>query len=66
MEHAAYARGRFHRYEASRTDNCGSKRNRLDPSNRRISIIVQYLRGEVSAQAAPATHAAKPVAEHVH
>lgn len=34
-----------------------------DPSNRRISIIVQYLHGRAIA---PVTAAAKPVAEHAH
>jgi chemotaxis protein MotB len=38
-----------------------------DPSNRRISIIVQYLHGQPTAQAAvPATPAAKPIAGGVH
>jgi chemotaxis protein MotB len=37
-----------------------------DPSNRRISIIVQYLHGQPTAQAVPATPAAKPVARGVH
>jgi chemotaxis protein MotB len=34
-----------------------------DPSNRRISIIVQYLHGH---EIAPVTSAGKPVAEHAH
>jgi chemotaxis protein MotB len=37
-----------------------------DPSNRRISIIVQYMQGQASAEAAPPTPAAKPVAAHAH
>ena len=36
-----------------------------DPSNRRISIIVEYLRGQASAPA-PATPVAKPAEAHAH
>lgn len=37
-----------------------------DPSNRRISIIVQYLHGHASAPVLAPAAAAKPVAEHAH
>jgi chemotaxis protein MotB len=37
-----------------------------DPSNRRISIIVQYVHGQAHAEAILPASAAKPVAEHVH
>ena len=37
-----------------------------DPSNRRISIIVEYLRGQASAPTLPATPVAKPAEAHAH
>ncbi len=37
-----------------------------DPSNRRISIIVQYMQGQASTEAVPPIPAAKPVAAHAH
>jgi len=37
-----------------------------DPSNRRISIIVQYMRGQANAPAMPATPVAKPAEAHAH